>query len=181
MTVLYVANSTKQHTSFAYRTGFADPNVGAPPNFRLVQVPCQAGAQVRLCEGTTDDISKVILQLLQMGAVDIDDLGRRQTDVIHAIFSVDKWVPVDKMRSVLAKNDELLNDQAYLARKNLAVATHYKMNERAQEYGPDSPRPHHVIMDVEEVPRVGDDAGNRERIEVVTQGHEPRGRNRKAA
>ena len=60
------------------------------------------------------------------------------------------------------------------------------MNERAQEFGPDAPRPNHVIMDIEEVPRVGEDAGNRERIEVVTEGHEPRGqkagqRKRKAA
>jgi hypothetical protein len=179
LTVLYVANSTKQNTVYAYRAGFADPNSPTPPNFRLVSVPCPAGGQIKLFEGSIDAVSGIILQLLQQGATDVADLDRRQTDLIHAVFSTDTPVNMMKVRTIIARNDELMNDQAFLKRKQLAVATHYKMNERAQEFGPDSPRPHNVIMETTEIGKLGEE-GNTETIEAATPGHEPVARRRTA-
>ena len=77
------------------------------------------------------------------------------------------------VRTADFSNDELNNDSSYRMRKNLAIATHYKMNERAQEMGPDAPRPHNFVQTVEEIAKPGDDPGNAETIEVATEGHEP--------
>lgn len=178
MTVLYYANSTKQDTVVCFRGGFADPNSATPPMFRLVQVPCPAGAQVPIFTGGDDDVNRIILQLGRQKVTPADELDRRQIDLIHGVFAVDKPVPMHKIGAIIRRNDELRNDRAFMLRKQLAVATHYKMNERAMELGPDAPRPHNVVMDLTEVTKPGEEPGGTETIEVATEGHEPVARKR---
>lgn len=174
MPTLFYANSTKQDAIVCFRMGFADPNSNAPPTFRLVKVRVAAGAQAPIFKGDQDEVTGVILQLGRQKVNAPEDLDRRQTDLIHGVYSVDKPLPMAKIAAVIVKNDALRNDRVFMMRKQLAVATHYKMNERAMELGPDSARPNNVIMDLLEVPKMGDKAGPIETVEVATEGHAPR-------
>ena len=162
------ANATKQHTLVCFRFAkFPDPE-----SKQLVRIPCQAGAQVTLFAGEQDAVAFIVMQLEQTGAVDIDELDRAQ-GIVRAVYSIDRPIDMKKVARQIEKNDVLLGAAAFTRRKNTAIAAHVRQNDLAAQGGPSVPRPHNTVMDLSEVPRLGEEQGGAEVIEVATEGHEP--------
>ena len=169
---LFYANTTKQNHEVQFRL---------PANPRVIVKKCPPLAQILLHRGSQEDIDAIIKQIEKYGARPAS-LVSRVKDFVGATYSVDAGVKAATIGAVVEHNDNVLTMQAKENRKFITQAIHVKLNETAQEGGPDVPRVGHVQTEIEEVVPLGAEASmGRETLEVSSEGVKPRGGRRKAA
>lgn len=115
MTILYLANTTKQHHLFNYRL---------PENSQLFQVTIPAGGQVKLPHEdlSIDQLGYVIKQHEQYGLIDQKNIISMRA-YTGLCYSIGKEIDMRRVRHAIEKNDEYLNEGASkMIGENLAAA-----------------------------------------------------------
>lgn len=155
---LYIANTTKQHHDFIYRT----PDMGKTTH-QVIQV----GGQVQIWKDDTHAaLDFIINQHASYGLVPVNEIDRTKT-FIGLCYSFDKPVDIDAIVRATAHNDDVLVERGLDARKNAAAALNDSMN---QDTGG---KVNALELEVVEDAKKGEDSDTEkfaETIEVVTEG-----------
>lgn len=110
---VYVANTTRQIQEFSWR---------ALESNKLVRVPIDVGAQVMLPgDWQKEEIDHLVAQHARYGVIGVDEIDRSK-DFIGLCYSVDKPVPVEKIRRALVVNQAVLEERGRELRQHAAVA-----------------------------------------------------------
>lgn len=121
---LFIANTTKQRHDFAYRK---------PETGRLVYHPINAGSQVMVMDGTTEEIDLIIQQHAAYGLIDAKKIDQNRI-YIGMCYSIDKAVPVRIIEKAMRDNDGHLNRAAHERRQASVIATNNALNEQESGY-----------------------------------------------
>lgn len=110
---VYVANTTRQIQDFAWR---------ALETNKLVRIPIEVGAQVMLPgDWQKEEIDHIVAQHARYGVISVDEIDRSKA-FIGLCYSVDKPIPVEKIRRALVTNQAVLEERGRELRKHAAVA-----------------------------------------------------------
>jgi hypothetical protein len=125
MTKLYIANPTRQRQVVCYRLDF--DRAGEPEMHRRFQPARQQdvepGRQVQLGgDMHMTQITDIVEQLARYGLIGVVDVSRMQGKVTY-IYNIDRPVPADVMRRVIAHNESVMVEDGRLRRMRAAVAT----------------------------------------------------------
>jgi hypothetical protein len=131
MAKLYIANPTRQRQVVCYRLDFNKD--GEPEGLRRFQPARQQdvepGRQVQLGgDMHMNQITDIVEQLAAYGLIGVVDVPRMQGKVTY-LYSIDRPVPAEAMRKVIAHNEAVLIDDGKGRRMRAAVAT----NELVQQ------------------------------------------------
>ncbi len=135
---VYVANCTQQVQDFAYR-------VLGQNGIRRQTI--EIGRQVLLSgsDWGTPEIEHLVKQHARYGMVALGDVDRTKP-FVGLCYSIDKPVPVEKLRRALAHNKEVLQERGKVLRQETAVA----MNSILEEGEAGGPK--ELEVSVEELP-----------------------------
>jgi hypothetical protein len=118
---MYIANCTQQVQDFIYRL----PETPGPRSQRI-----DIGSQVQISgDLSTPDIDAIVRQHATYGLVSVDEVDRTKP-FVGLCYSVDKPVPVAKIKSAIAHNYDVMVERGKELRKEAAVATESSLVER---------------------------------------------------
>ena len=118
---LYIANCTQQVQSFMYRV----PETPAPR-----MQPIGIGQQIQISGDLSQfDIDAIVEQHSRYGLVAVDAIDRTRP-FIGVCYSVDKHVPVDKIKRALEHNESVLIERGRVMRQEAAVALNNSLEEQ---------------------------------------------------
>jgi hypothetical protein len=127
MSVLYVANCTKQVHEFAYKR---DKN-----SAQILRIPVPIGGQIQVPGITNaEQITYVIESHAAYGAVMVDELDRVK-GFVSLIFSVDRAILASRIERVLEKNEFYQIVQGKNIRKEAAIANNNILENMLKESG----------------------------------------------
>lgn len=132
MSVLYIANTSKQHHQFMYR--LSAQQFPRPVDIRI-------GQQVRL-ELSREDIDKILHQHRRYGLRSVKELALNR-DYVGLCYNIDAPVPLDNERLIFETfdhNDTVLNARADDRREEAAVAIASDITNVMQAHGVTVPR-----------------------------------------
>ena len=110
---LIIANCTQQNHDFLYRTIESK-------SVRMQPIPI-GGQAVISGELTSEDIDYIISQHAQYGMVRVDEVDRTKP-FIGLCYSIDKPIPVERLRIALAHNNSVLVERGRKIRQEAAIA-----------------------------------------------------------
>lgn len=127
MTVLYVANTTKQHHVFAYRL---------PEEMSPRYETINAGSQVRISGDkiSSESIEFILNQYRRYGIKEAREIAGKP-GFAGLVYSVDKPVVLDTLLTQYEENDVAMNDKASERREQVAAAIASDVNRISQEQG----------------------------------------------
>ena len=135
MSRLYLANCTRQNHVVCYRLDYDNGGNLKDINRRFEPAKQQdipAGRQVQIgSDFHIRQIEDIVDQLSTYGLIGVVDVGRHKANdlknlrsgVVPYIFNIDKVVPADAIRTVMAYNANILIDDGRLRRQRAAVAS----------------------------------------------------------
>lgn len=139
---MYVANCTQQVQDFAYRI---------PGTNGTRRQEIKIGGQILIAGHETlgrPEIDAIVAQHARYGMIAVEDIDRTKP-FAGLCYSVDKPVPVEKLRRVLVHNTEVLVERGRTIRQETAVAMNSALAESA------AGAPSELEVQVEEVPAKG--------------------------
>ena len=117
---LIIANCTQQNHDFLYRT-IEHPAVRSRP--------IAIGGQIEISGNlNSEDVDYIIGQHTIYGMVRVDEIDRTKP-YIGLCYSIDKPIPVEKLRIALAHNSAVLTERGRQIRKEAAVVAAGGMDE----------------------------------------------------
>lgn len=123
---VYLANTTRQVQDFVWRS------IGGKTPHRM---QIDVGQQVQLPgDWNTQDIEYLEEQHRKYGLVKVDEIDRTR-DFIGVCFSVDRPIPVEKIRRALQGNEAVLEARGRELRKQAAVAVTEQVRAAHPEAG----------------------------------------------
>lgn len=160
---LYVANLTKQVFEFHYWT----ENTKRP-----VVAKIQPFSQVNVHpQGTRMEHENIVDQHKMYGLVPVNELDRHR-DFVGQCYQFDDPIPLDRLQTMLKRNDEVLYKQALERRKEAAASMDDMMQRTAQETDTNIAG---LEVEIQEVEQKGVDP---QVHEVITVGEENQPRRR---
>lgn len=118
---MYVANLTQQAWDFGYR-------LPEQPGVRKQRI--EMGSQVRIAgELSQRDIDAIVEQYGKYGLIRVDEIDRTKA-FAGVCYSIDKTVPIDKIRRGIEHNNEILVERGKEQRKEAAVATNAQIESQ---------------------------------------------------
>jgi hypothetical protein len=122
---LYIANPTRQRQVICYRLDFNKD--GDPEQLRRFQPARQQdvepGRQIQLGgDMHQNQITDIVEQLAPYGLIGVVDVPRMQGRVSY-LYNIDRPVPSEALRKVMAHNESVLVDDGRDRRMRAAVAT----------------------------------------------------------
>lgn len=170
---VYVANTTRQVQDFVWRS------IGGRAPHRMA---IDVGQQVQLPgEWQPEDIEYLEQQHRRYGLVPVGEIDRTK-DFIGVCYSVDRPIPVEKIRRALASNQEVLEERGRVLRQHAAVAVAQQVQQAHPAAGLTS-----LEMTIQEEVKDGGAPAVNEGIRVPTAGQDgappppPTTRRRRAA
>ena len=118
---LYIANCTQQAQDFVYRT----PEM---PSARTQRI--EIGSQTQISgDLSTPQIDAIIEQHRKYGLVRVEEIDRTKP-FIGIRASIDKPVPIDKIREAVHHNNEVLQERGRQIRQEAAVVVNNSWEEQ---------------------------------------------------
>lgn len=115
MSLLYVANTTKQHHDFLYQ-------IPELEKYRLGVQKIPAGQQVVIYkDAPLPVIEAIIKQHEKYGLMPVDDVVKTK-GFVGLCYSIDKPVPLDKLHHAFDHNLGVLHDRSEQMKKEAAIA-----------------------------------------------------------
>ena len=117
---VFLANTTRQVQDFVWRS------IGGQ---QLHRMQIDVGQQVQMPnDWQTEDIAYLEAQHRRYGLVRVDEIDRTK-DFIGICFSIDKPIPVARIRYALTANEQVLQERGRLLRQQAAVAVAQQVQE----------------------------------------------------
>lgn len=153
---VYVANTTRQVQDFVWRAiGQKAPR----------KISIDVGTQQALPgDWNTEDVAYLEEQHRRYGMVRVDEIDRTR-DFVGLCFSIDKPIPVDKIRTALTINEQVLMARGVELRKQAAIAVSNAITENNPGSGLTA-----LELSVQEQPKDGGTPQINEGVRVAADG-----------
>jgi hypothetical protein len=166
MTILFIANCSKQEHNFTY---------ALPENMRPFYQSIRAGGQIKI-EGSLQDVNSIIDQHKVYGLQNAKEIGRNFGGIC---YQIDQVIDVESIHHGFSQTEKEQIDRALEAQKITAVASDQILANKAQEFGVQQKAPLEIEVTEQKLNAADTAPKMSQVIEVVRDGMQPRSRNRK--
>lgn len=163
MTILYVANSSKQNQEVQYRV---------PENEKVIIKMLKPGEQRVLHDGAAEEVDAIIHQQSRYGMRNVKEIDRAR-EYIGLVYSVDRPIKPEAILKVDEHNDVALEKMALQARQEGMAALDEQMSTTAQET---ASRVKSLSVETIEQTSGPEDSGDKKHETISVERGEKRGR-----